>query len=78
MCMENCYQERCHHQTLEMKWTMNRQGCSRQGGHDTKQCTVKPVYSGHPLGQDKLAVVERWPDYRVQFQQISTLWVTTI
>ncbi len=25
---------------------------------------------GHPLGQDKLAVI--WPDYRVQFQQIST------
>ncbi len=40
--------------------------------------TVKPVYGGHPLGQDKLAVIERWPDYRVQFQQISTLRGTTM
>ncbi len=27
---------------------------------------------------DKLAVIERWPDYRVQFQQFSTLWGTAI
>ncbi len=38
------------------------------------ECIRKPAYSGHPLGQDKLAVIETWPDYRVQFQQISILW----
>ncbi len=38
---------------------------------------MKPIYSGHPLGQGKLAVVERWPDYTMQFQQIGTLRGTT-
>ncbi len=33
--------------------------------------TVKLGYSDHPLGQDKLAVVERWPDYTVRFRLVT-------
>ncbi len=27
--------------------------------------TVKPVYRDHPLGPNKLAAIERWPDYNI-------------
>ena len=29
----------------------------------------------HPLGQEKLSSIQRWPDYTVQFQQNIPLWV---
>ena len=28
--------------------------------------TVEPVHSGHPSGPNKLAAIERWPDYTVE------------
>ncbi len=32
-----------------------------------KNITVKPVYSGNLLGSSKLAAIEKWPDYTVQY-----------
>ena len=41
--------------------------------------TVKPVYSGHPLGANQLAVIERWFDYTVALSILSNCpWVQRV